>query len=89
MKGLFYNQVVVALNDEIIVWGLSHYKKTGEIADVAALEKMWGSEQGKESAPQKLRRRYATHTEALLMGACLGLTIGLAVMAIAIKCSTL
>lgn len=89
MKGLFYNQVVVALDDEIIVWGLSHYKKTGEIADVAALEKMWGNEQIKERAPQKLRHRYATHTEALLMGACLGLTIGLAVMAIAIKCSTL
>lgn len=44
MKGLFYNQVVVALDDEIIVWGLSHYKKTGKIADVAALEKMWGND---------------------------------------------
>ena len=86
MKGLFWNQTVVAIDDETIVWRLSYYKKNGEIADVAALEGMWKNEQTKKNVPQKLRRRYATYTEALLMGACLGLAIGITIMAIVIKC---
>lgn len=89
MKGLFSDQVITVIDEETIVWGISCYKKISELVDVDGLEKMWESGQTKENIPQKLRRRFASYTEALLMGACLGLAIGIGLMAIAIKCQAL
>lgn len=85
MKGLFSDQVITVIDKETIVWGISCYKKISELVDTAELEEMWKNEQTKENIPQKLRRRFASYTEALLMGACLGLAIGIGLMAIAIK----
>lgn len=85
MKGSFFNQVVTALDEETIVWGISCYKKIGELVDIAELEKMWKSKPIKKNIPQKIRRRYSPYAEAIFLGACLGLTIGLSIMAITIK----
>lgn len=89
MKGLFFDQVITVIDEETIVWGISCYKKISKLVDTAELEEMWKNEQTKKNIPQKLRQRYSSHTEALLMGACLGLAIGIGLMAIAIKCQAL
>lgn len=74
MKGLLPNQVITVLDEETIVWGISCYKKTGELVDIAELEKMWESSRTKKSISQKLRRICAPHTGALFMGKCKRLT---------------
>lgn len=89
MKGLLPNQVITVLDEETIVWGISCYKKTGELVDVAELEKMWESRRTKKSISQKLRRICSPHTEALFMGIGLGFAIGIAVMVIITKCQSL
>lgn len=86
MDGLFENQVVAKISEDLIVWGFNSYKKVGVILDINDFPEF--KNKNNENAPNKKERskkiKIIADKTVFCLGLITGIEIGMIMMFLAI-----
>lgn len=81
MSKLYTNEAILQINEEIVIWGISIYKKQSDIIDVSIFEKeLKEIRKARRPLKERIGRWYRTHSIPepvwILIGLCIGFLVG-------------